>query len=507
MLKRFAAIVFSLALAGPAAVAQQDSPTRPLNLQDSSRITAQESTVAPSSTGAAISAEEATAMFRSAKHSLSESVGVAERKCGGKAIAARCSMKSRDEITSGYSRGANRNEPNRAGQVREIADESRTTTAGERGPVCVVTCLVGDNRLVDVVVCSKSNQVLAEEQIDSIAASSAAPRIAAASDSGSASNDPRFQRLPVQPNAAPHPPQTPGVHNASGSVSAGAIEQRDGNDAREIPVDRTRQTTVDRGFSMAGRTQKASDLIGKTVRNSDNEDLGKLENIVIDPQSGRAIYGVLSFGGFLGMGDKLFAIPWNSIQLPGDAKHVVLNIEKDRLKKAEGFDKDHWPNMADTRWATETHRYYGAEPYWQSGDTSASTTGGQDRRNDRSGWNAPSQSWQKCSDLIGEDVRTQAQEDVGELREIVIDPDSGRAIYGILDYRGKRFAIPWESFSVSADSKKLVLSCDKTKLVDSVSFNDNNWPDMTNRSWATDIHRHYGISPYWPTGDEVSRRP
>jgi sporulation protein YlmC with PRC-barrel domain len=119
------------------------------------------------------------------------------------------------------------------------------------------------------------------------------------------------------------------------------------------------------------RWYKAKDLIGKEVRNPQDENLGKLDEIVVDPDSGRILYGVLSFGGFLGLGDKLFAVPWGSLRVTGDSKYVVLPIDKDRLKQAQGFDKDRWPNMADPQWAATTHDYYGQPRYW---DASARTS-------------------------------------------------------------------------------------------------------------------------------------
>lgn len=114
---------------------------------------------------------------------------------------------------------------------------------------------------------------------------------------------------------------------------------------------------------------KATDIMGKAVKNPQNENLGKIEDLAVDPDGHRVIYGVLSFGGFLGMGDKLFALPFSSLtQLSGDKNHFVLAIEKDRLKNATGFDKKTWPNMADARFATDIHGFYGQKPYWQPGE-------------------------------------------------------------------------------------------------------------------------------------------
>jgi sporulation protein YlmC with PRC-barrel domain len=109
----------------------------------------------------------------------------------------------------------------------------------------------------------------------------------------------------------------------------------------------------------------ASTLEGDAVVNAEGEDLGTIEEIMIDVPHGRIAYAVLSFGGFMGMGDKLFAIPWSALTLDAERKCFVLDTDKDRLEQAPGFDKDHWPSMADPTWASKIHSYYGSRPYWE----------------------------------------------------------------------------------------------------------------------------------------------
>jgi len=112
------------------------------------------------------------------------------------------------------------------------------------------------------------------------------------------------------------------------------------------------------------RVMAADTLEGDDVRNDADEKLGELTHIMIDVPTGRVAYGVLSVGGLLGIGDKLFAIPWSALKLDPEQHGFRLSISKDRLKDAPGFDKDAWPSMADQRWATDIHRYYSARPYW-----------------------------------------------------------------------------------------------------------------------------------------------
>ena len=109
----------------------------------------------------------------------------------------------------------------------------------------------------------------------------------------------------------------------------------------------------------------ADTLQGDKVVNGDGDSLGEIEHIMLDVPAGRVAYAVLSFGGVLGMGEKLFAIPWNALILDADSKCFVLDVSKETLKSAPGFDKDRWPSMADQRWGADLHKYYGVDPYWE----------------------------------------------------------------------------------------------------------------------------------------------
>ncbi|MGE0600043.1 MAG: PRC-barrel domain-containing protein [Dehalococcoidia bacterium] len=108
----------------------------------------------------------------------------------------------------------------------------------------------------------------------------------------------------------------------------------------------------------------ASTLAGDSVVNSAGEDLGKLEDIMLDLEHGKVAYAVLSFGGFMGMGDKLFALPWDSLRVDEANKRLILELPKEKLEKAEGFDKSNWPDMADTSFRDRTYSEFGARPYW-----------------------------------------------------------------------------------------------------------------------------------------------
>lgn len=134
------------------------------------------------------------------------------------------------------------------------------------------------------------------------------------------------------------------------------------------PVAGTGARIVGKGSATADgpgpNVMAASTLDGNKVLSTDGDDVGKIKDIMLDVRSGRIAYVVLSSGGFLGIGDKPLAIPWSALTLDTGRKCFVLSISSERVKNAPGFDKEHWPSMADQTWATSVHQYYGIEPYW-----------------------------------------------------------------------------------------------------------------------------------------------
>lgn len=101
----------------------------------------------------------------------------------------------------------------------------------------------------------------------------------------------------------------------------------------------------------------ANSIIGDNVVNQQKEKLGTINDIMIDVTSGKIEYVVIEMGGFLGIGEKFFAIPFYLLKLDAVNRDFVLNQNKEILEKAPGFDKDHWPE-------TNNHMFSSAGTYW-----------------------------------------------------------------------------------------------------------------------------------------------
>lgn len=114
------------------------------------------------------------------------------------------------------------------------------------------------------------------------------------------------------------------------------------------------------------RVLSATTIIGDKIINTAGEQLGTIKELMIDLDGGLIAYAVLSFGGILGMGDKLFAIPWEAFTIDTDNHTFILNVDKEVLENAPGFDKDNWPDNAkyEAGWLLGVYEYYGYSPYW-----------------------------------------------------------------------------------------------------------------------------------------------
>lgn len=108
----------------------------------------------------------------------------------------------------------------------------------------------------------------------------------------------------------------------------------------------------------------STSIVGNDIVNEMGENLGHVEDLMIDLDKGCIAYVVLSFGGILGIGDKLFAVPWSALKLNTENHRFVIDVPKERLENAPGFDKDHWPGVYDRAEMTIIYEFYDQPVYW-----------------------------------------------------------------------------------------------------------------------------------------------
>ena len=259
---------------------------------------------------------------------------------------------------------------------------------------------------------------------------------------------------------------------------------------------------------------KASEVVGSKVKNAAGEDLGNVEELVLDPSSGSIEYAVVSFGGFLGMGEKLFAVPFSMLRAPevpeGDKlAHFTMNVDKARLEKAPGFDKNNWPDVNAATWSDEIDKYYGVTRNRMGDDINAPKT---DKDNKDAG-KAIDQNKKfhlvKASDVLGATIENRNNDNVGEVKELVLDPGRSKAVYFVLKAGGflgmgeKLFAVPWTALKIDvkeSNKTKFVLDVPKERFEKAPEYKDTDWTRMRDPNWIEEVYGYYGSRPYWKTG-------
>jgi sporulation protein YlmC with PRC-barrel domain len=170
---------------------------------------------------------------------------------------------------------------------------------------------------------------------------------------------------------------------------------------------------------------RAKDIVGMNVRNAQGEKLGDVKDLMVDfEHPARIRYAALDYGGFLGIGDKLFAVPWQSMKLRHDADNnqrmfLELDADKDSLKNAPGFDKDHWPNFADNHWADEVHKHYRVHTENANVDVDVKKAPA------KSDKNVATALIRRVSKIQGIEVKNEENQKIGKVEDLVMNANNG----------------------------------------------------------------------------------
>lgn len=269
--------------------------------------------------------------------------------------------------------------------------------------------------------------------------------------------------------------------SGASATSSQAAQNQQGQSARAQQGQSAQQ-------QQAGPHIRASELIGRDVQNRQGQDLGDVEDVLVNINSGEVEYAVLSFGGFLGMGDKLFAFPLTAFDRSQDRDHLVLAIDQNRLKNAPGFERDNWPNYegGDTSFFDRVRSFFGGS------DQNANQQQAQGRQQ---------RGMMRVSDLNGRDVQDRNGRDVGEVEDVVLNIREGKVAYVVLDVdRGwtqsdRLLSLPLDAVSAPAErGNDLMLTMDRDRLDTSRGFESNNWPDVNASSFSRNTESYYTSS-------------
>lgn len=221
------------------------------------------------------------------------------------------------------------------------------------------------------------------------------------------------------------------------------------------------------------RDARVSQLIGKDVRNPQGEKLGEINDLIIDVNNELIHYAILSFGGFMGMGDKLFAYPLNVFRHAMDRDELVLDVDKERLRRAPGFERNRWPDWGSPDYTGSVERHFGPGARIMP---------------------KPNAHLVRASQLMGKNVDDSNGKNAGEIKDVVVSMSSGRVRYAVLDFdrswnmNDRLLTLPMKSLRFPADGKAdLVLLVPREQLDVKQGFEKKQWPDVNDPNYRRQV--------------------
>ena len=221
------------------------------------------------------------------------------------------------------------------------------------------------------------------------------------------------------------------------------------------------------------RDARVSQLLGKDVRNPQGEKLGEINDLIVDVNNDVVHYAVLSFGGFLGVGDKLFAYPLTVFRHASDKDELVLDIDKEKLRRAPGFARNHWPDWASPDYSGAVKRHFGEA----------------DRLMPR-----PNAHLLRASKLLGRDVDDSNGRKAGEIQDLVVSMSTGKLRYAVLDFdrawnmNDKLLTLPMKALRFPAEERtNLVLLVPREQLDAKQGFEKRQWPDVNDPTFRRQV--------------------
>lgn len=224
------------------------------------------------------------------------------------------------------------------------------------------------------------------------------------------------------------------------------------------------------GQSSDTRDLRASELIGMSVRNPKGNNIGQIDDLVVDLHSGEVRYAMLRFDPGIMSAEKLFAVPTTELRMAQDRDDLVYDMSEKRLEQAS-VDRKDW----NARWLRDGDRMAKLNKVWGIKQPSENAAA------------------HRASDLIGKDVNDRKGDKIGEIEELVVDMAHQKVHYAVMAFDPswtspeKNYAIPLKSFRLAKDKDELTLDIDKSKLASMKSFTDDRYARLNDRAWVTDV--------------------
>jgi len=256
-----------------------------------------------------------------------------------------------------------------------------------------------------------------------------------------------------------------------------------------------------------GKLEKANKIMGMEIKDSQNQKLGKVEDLAVDLQNGRIVEVIVATGGVLGVDEQLTAVPPGQFTCDPARKALELNVEKSRFKEAPTFKMSEWEANVRQPNVIEVYRYYGTQPYFtnQEGQTEKVTPTHAAEAQEAAIRAKPCYlgEVQRASKLMGASVRNLHDEKIGKVENLMVDMPAGRVVEvvlasgGFLGLGDELSAVPPQSFHTSAEPSVLSLDTTKEALASAPHFKSSEWSNANNPDQVGTVYHAYNVEPYF----------
>jgi len=239
------------------------------------------------------------------------------------------------------------------------------------------------------------------------------------------------------------------------------------------------------GFAQSGslaHAERAANLYGRELVSSDNQRLGKVENVIVDLESEHVLYVVV------GSGRGSVAVPPQIIGTTS-GNTVQLKAPSQKLQGAPQFNGSQ--DLGQASFVNRVYQHFGQSPWWQ-GSTPA----------DQGSFH----NVHKLNQLLGMEVQNIKNQPIGKISNVVVDMPQGRLLYVVfspnpnMNLGNSLYAMPSDAFTLSPDHRHLVTGIDQQKLAGAPHFAQNSWPNVTDTGFASQVYQYYGKQAYFNSG-------
>lgn len=259
----------------------------------------------------------------------------------------------------------------------------------------------------------------------------------------------------------------------SATAETGSSAGKTGTEASAARPHGQQKSGMQQG-TLSYRGLRASEMIDMSVRNEQGDNIGQIEDLIVNLNTGDVRYAMLRFDPGILAAEKLFAVPTTELRMAPDRNDLVYVIDEERLEQAAA-DRDDWDKAEGAVASDEVRRFDKAWGIAQPADGARA---------------------HRASELIGRDVETPSGENIGEVEELVINMAEQKVHYAVLAFDPswaspeRNYAFPLRSFRLGADNA-LTLDIAKSQLQAMKSFPDSRYADLNDRVWIADIDRYF----------------